>query len=75
MQPCDAGIVQAVKRNYRKRLLHHVFFMCDQDGTATGPVLVKSVNLFHNVDKELCGPISAVNNPEMLCQMWIREQL
>ena len=49
LQPCDAGIIQAVKLQYRKSLLRHVLFEMEQDETATGPGLAKSVNLLNAV--------------------------
>uniref|UniRef100_UPI00358F8A17 tigger transposable element-derived protein 4-like n=1 Tax=Myxine glutinosa TaxID=7769 RepID=UPI00358F8A17 len=33
LQPCETGIIQALKRNYRKRFLHHVFIN-KEDGIA-----------------------------------------
>ncbi|BFZ15182.1 hypothetical protein BsWGS_18221 [Bradybaena similaris] len=49
LQPCDAGIIQTVKLNYRKRLLQHVLFKLSQDSTATGPQLANSVTLMDAV--------------------------
>lgn len=38
LQPCDAGIIQAVKLNYRKCLLRHLLYEMEQDKTATAQV-------------------------------------
>ena len=43
LQPCDAGIIQAVKLHYRKKLVRHVLFYMDEIATASE--LVKTVNV------------------------------
>ena len=35
LQPCDAGIIQAVKMNYRKKLLWHILIKMDECSTAS----------------------------------------
>ena len=45
LQPCDAGIIQAVKMRYRRRLLQHVLLKMDNDETGTASALAKSVNV------------------------------
>ena len=34
LQPWDAGIIQAVKMNYRKKLLQHILIKMDERSTA-----------------------------------------
>lgn len=43
LQPCDAGIIQAVKVVYRKHLLHHLLLNMDEATCASQ--LAKSVNI------------------------------
>lgn len=43
LQPCDAGIIRAVKANYRKRLLRHLLLKMDEAHSVTD--LVKEVTL------------------------------
>lgn len=43
LQPCDAGIIQAVKRNYRKFLLCHFIFEIRQDETANAKAFSKLI--------------------------------
>uniref|UniRef100_A0A8C4R9J5 HTH CENPB-type domain-containing protein n=1 Tax=Eptatretus burgeri TaxID=7764 RepID=A0A8C4R9J5_EPTBU len=47
LQPCEIGIVQAFKRNYRKRFLHHVFIN-KEDGIAECEI-AKRVNLLDTI--------------------------
>lgn len=49
LQPMDAGIIQAVKMNYRKTFLRNVLIDMERDQTATGPELAKSVDLLDAV--------------------------
>ena len=49
LQPCDAGIIQAVKMQYRKRLLRHIIMEMDGDETATAPMIAKSVTVLDAV--------------------------
>ena len=45
LQPCDAGIIQAVKMQYRKQLLRHVLRKMENDETGTASALSKSVTV------------------------------
>jgi hypothetical protein len=45
LQPCDAGVIQTVKLHYRKCLLRHILYKMEENSTATGPDLAKSVTL------------------------------
>lgn len=49
LQPCDAGIIQAVKLNYRKMFLRQLIQKMDSDKTATASDLAKSVSLLDAV--------------------------
>ena len=46
LQPCDAGIIQAVKTNYRKSLLRRLMHMMAEDPTANGAQLAAKITLF-----------------------------
>ena len=35
LQPCDAGVIQAVKMNYRKKLLRHILIKMDECSTSS----------------------------------------
>jgi hypothetical protein len=43
LQPCDAGIIQTLKTNYRAQLVNHILFHIDNCSSASE--LAKSVNL------------------------------
>ena len=45
LQPCDAGIIQNVKLNYRKMFLRHLISKLDNDRTATTQQVAKSITL------------------------------
>ncbi|KAK7097842.1 hypothetical protein V1264_004763 [Littorina saxatilis] len=49
LQPCDAGVIQTVKLIYRKQLLRHLLFLMEEDSTATGPEIAKTINLLDAV--------------------------
>ena len=46
-QPCDAGIIRAVKANYRTRLLRHLIFHMDDSINASD--LAKKINLLNAI--------------------------
>lgn len=47
LQPCDAGIIQAMKMRYRKQLLRHVLFYMEEASSASN--LAKKVNILDAV--------------------------
>lgn len=47
LQPCDAGIIRAVKANYRTRLLRHLIFHMDDSINASD--LAKKINLLNAI--------------------------
>ena len=48
LQPCDAGIIAAMKAHYRKRLMRHV--LAEMDNARTAAELSKKVNLLDAIN-------------------------
>ena len=46
LQPCDAGIIQTIKLNYRKSMLRHIIYLMNRDTTASSADLAKQITLF-----------------------------
>ena len=59
LQPCDAGIIQAVKMNYRKKLLRHILIKMDECSTASE--IAKTVTILDAIlwIKTLCDTLQA----------------